>query len=218
MEVHKLPTLTFRGGFIRYFDCRLQEGGPFTRLHLTSDLSEPIREAMGWPAIPAEIESCKLSGSLAGDNMVVTPADKALKQYEFQLGIGEVGDFEIARIQDGEAKRTELRFKVRTASASAAAQLFDYLASVGQAPAAMRIKYAEQQSLTEEEAAAASAEPAKQEVTDEEQPPLDNSLNAMGSGRTKQKQRRGAPMAPAVVSIEPSEREQVEQLIDKSLQ
>ena len=217
-----MPYLTFRGSHVRYFDCRLQEGGAFTRIHASSDFSEPIREAMGWPQISSEIESCKLSGTLAGDNLVVTPADKTLKQYVFQMGVGEVTDFEVVRVkeEDGESVRTELRYKIRTNASSAAAQLYEYLSTVGKAPAAMKLRYSEQGTLTEQDGDASNAGE-KEEVDgeqEEQQPPLDNLMNAMGSGRKKERNRRGAPVAPAVVSIEPDERKKVEQIIDKSLQ
>ncbi len=216
-----MPSLTFRGAFIRYFDCRLQEGGAFTRIHASADLSDPIREAMDWPQIADEIESCKLSGSLAAEHFVMTPTDKALKSHEFQLPVGEVTDFEVARVKedDGESVRTELRFKMRSASGSAAALLFEYLSTVGKAPAAMKLRYSEQGSLTEETSEAIE----KQEVGDDDageneaQPPLDNVLNSMGSGRTRQRNRRGAPVAAAVVSIEPDERQKVEAHIAKQL-
>lgn len=150
---------------------------------------------MGWPNIADEIESCKLSGQLAGDNMVLTPADKTLKQYEFQLGIGEVTDFEIARVKDDdkESTRTELRFKIRTASGSAAAQLYDYLSKVGKAPAAMKLKYSEQGSLTDQPETSESAA----DEAPEEQPPLDNLMNMVGSGR-KRKQRTRGEMSASV--------------------
>lgn len=80
-----------------------------------------------------------------------------------------------------------------------------------QEAAAMRLKYAEQGTLTEQDNASNAGE--KEEVDgeqEEQQPPLDNVLNAMGSGRRKEKGRRGAPVAPAVVSIEPDERKKVE--------
>jgi len=205
--------MILRGSFIRYFDCRIQEGGAFTRIHASSDFSEPVREAMGWPQISPEIESCKLSGTLAGDNMVLTPADKGLKQYEFQLGIGEVTDFEVARVKDddGDSMRTELRYKIRTAAGSAAAQLFEYLSKVGKAPGAMKLKYSEQGSLVD------AGEPAAEKDETEEQPPLDNALNSMGSGREKKKSKRGAPVEPAVVSIDKGDRDKVEQQIANQL-
>lgn len=215
-----MPSLTFRGAFIRYFDCRLNESGTFTRIHGSADFSEPIREAMGWPQISSEIESCKLAGTLAGDNLVVSPTDKTLKQFEFQMGVGEVTDFEVVRVkeEDGDSIRTELRFKIRTTAGTAAAQLYDYLSKVGKAPAAMKLRYSEQGSLTEETSEAVEKQEAGDDASENEaQPPLDNVLNSMGSGRTKQKNRRGAPVAAAVVSIKPDERQKVEAHIAKQL-
>lgn len=186
-----MPSMTFRGATLRYFDCRLQEGGAFTRIHASADFSDTIRESMGWPAISDEIQSCKLSGKLAGEHFVLTPNDKALSQYQFQLPVGEVTDFEVVHVaEEGkESTRTEVRFKMRTSSNEAAARLYEYISKVGKTGASLKLKYSAQAELEEQ--------PEEPEVN-EEQPPLDNVLNMAGSGRQRKQRTRGDMSAVVV--------------------
>jgi hypothetical protein len=162
-----MPTLLFRNVTIRYFDCRRSEADLFVRIHLSADLTDIVCERMEWNTIPDSIESCKLSGQLAGESFVLTPNDRPLASHEMQLACGEVGDFQVARISEGDAVKTELRFVIRTAAIDAAAKLVGFWKPIGRADSKLKLSYSEQAELEmegggeEEEAPEAEVEPAE---------------------------------------------------------
>lgn len=143
-----MSTITFRGAFIRYADLRNNESGWFMRLHFTAGFSKPVAEAMGWDeVIPDCVDSGKLDGALIARNLVLMPTDKLLKDQEIQMEATEVSDFQFMRVTEGDSRRSELRFIVRVSQVGAIAHVENYLRLVGQAPAALKIGYEEQQQL-----------------------------------------------------------------------
>jgi hypothetical protein len=101
-----MPSLIFRGAHIRYADLRTEEAGVYARLHLQSDLSGPVAEAMGWGEIPEGVTAAKLSGKLSGHHLTLTPAGE-LARHEVQFDCGDVSDFALVaeKDDDGEAGR-----------------------------------------------------------------------------------------------------------------
>lgn len=81
-----MSSVLFRGAGLRFVDIRKpKEGGPFVRLHLVSDFTEGIIDAMEWEEIPDCVSSAKLPGELPAQSLVLTPVDIALQQHELQL-------------------------------------------------------------------------------------------------------------------------------------
>jgi hypothetical protein len=143
-----MPNMLFRGAIIRDVDLRRDEGGNFCRLHVTADFSEPIREEMEWDDPGDAVKSAKLDGKLAGTKLIFSPNDKKLKDHEIELGCEEVNDFQYHRVKtDGGGIAKEVRFIVRTAERGAGALLENYMAVLGEAPAAMKLQYTEQEDL-----------------------------------------------------------------------
>ena len=146
-----MPKITFRGTRIRYIDIRRDEAGVFTRVHFSAQYSTPVQESMGWDEIPESISQCKLTGQLNASMMILTPHDPALAAYERQLSINEVSDFAVHRTQKDESTRTELRFIARTPADGMVAIIEDYFRAVGDAEAALTVRYSEQAELDEQE-------------------------------------------------------------------
>lgn len=144
-----MPQILFRGTTLRYIDLRRDEGGSFTRLHLTADYSEPVQQSMGWEPIPESVTTCKLAGKIAAVNMVLTPTDKALQRNEIQMEASEVGDFALVPTKNDEGDVTghELRFVLRTNESAAWAALGQYFMAIGQGTALLTVTYAEQTTL-----------------------------------------------------------------------
>ena len=148
-----MSTITFRGAHVRFADLRQrEEAGIFARIHFTSDLSTPVIEAMDWQPIPDCVEATKLTGNLTARNLVLTPNQKELRQHEIQMECSEVSDFQLFRIQgeDGDSKRTELRFLARIIEPGAIARVENYMRLVGtskKSDGALKITYDDQQKL-----------------------------------------------------------------------
>jgi hypothetical protein len=163
-----MDSIIFRNARIRYVDLRRDdEAGIFTRVHLSSDLSGPIEQQMGWGEIPEGCTSAKLAGVLQCRHFVLTPTDKALQQHEIQMECSQVGDFNVAGIKDDEGELTgyDLRFILRTIENGATGILENYLRTVGGAPAALKVSYEVQETLpeteTEKQLPLAAAEPSE---------------------------------------------------------
>src|SRR5260370_26525801 len=106
-------TITFRGAFLRYADLRINEAGVFLRLHVTSELTKPVMEAMNWADVPEWVDSAKLEGVLSAQHLTLTPNQKQLKDHEIEMDASEVTDFQVARVTENESTRIELRFIAR---------------------------------------------------------------------------------------------------------
>ena len=145
-----MSSIIFRGAIIRYADLRFEtEGGIFARLHLQADLSGPVCEEMGWGEIPDGVTSAKLTGKLTGRNMILTPADKALRLQEIQMECSDVGDFAIVptKSDDGEVDGYRLNFIARSQEPAAIAKVEQYRRVVGASPAALKVTYEQQTAL-----------------------------------------------------------------------
>lgn len=164
-----MNTLIFRNVHIRYADLRRKdESMPFTRLHLTSDLSSTICEAMDWE-MPGDGQSDgSLIGKLTASHLILTPNEKGLKLKEIQIECSEAGDFKFVCTKDdeGEVTGTELRFILRSNQADAITIVNEYWRAVGESDAQMRLSYQKEPVQAKLEIA-----PAKK-AADDEQPTL----------------------------------------------
>lgn len=160
--------MTFRGCRIRYIDIRRDEGGMFTRLHVSTDYSDTVARKMEWPdEIPSVVKQGKLSGLLSLSNFILTPNDKALRVHEINLKAHEASDFQLHRSggneEEGEVPKTELRFTMRTSDIEAPARLGAYFNALGEGNASLKLDYAQQEKLNLD----ASSEEAKEETEQE---------------------------------------------------
>ena len=161
--------MTFRGCRIRYIDIRRDEGGMFTRLHVSTDYSDTVARKMEWPdEIPRVVKQGKLAGLLSLSNFILTPNDKALRLHEINLKAHEASDFQLHRSggneEEGEAPKTELRFIMRTPDIEAPARLGLYFNAIGEGNASLKLDYAQQEKLDLDDA---SNEVEKEEVATE---------------------------------------------------
>lgn len=191
-----MPAMTFRGCRIRYIDIRRDEGGMFTRLHVSTDYSDTVARKMEWPdEIPAVVKQGKLSGLLSLSNFILTPNDKALQVHEINLKAHEASDFQLHRSggneEEGEVPKTELRFTMRTSDIDAPARLGTYFNMIGEGQAALKLDYAQQEKLDLNDA---SNEGAKEEV---EQEPATQEDETAAAGPILQRP-HGVPSRPGI--------------------
>jgi hypothetical protein len=125
--------LIFRGARVRYFDGRDSKAGFFTRIYMTADFSDVVREAMGWGPPAEGFSQGKLDGELNATNMVLTPNQKPLRQHELQLAVVKVDDFQFFRVKnsDDETTSEEVRFVLHSAVDGAAGLLENYMRRIG---------------------------------------------------------------------------------------
>lgn len=148
----RMSTITFRGARFREAgaDLRIKdEAGVFARLQFAADMSKPVQEAMNWEPIPNCTGSTKLTGTLMGRNLVLTPNDKELRKHEIQMEVSEVCDFQLFRTRNGEGaiEKEELRFTARVVEPYATQKVEQYLRTVGTAQGALKIAYEVQEKL-----------------------------------------------------------------------
>jgi hypothetical protein len=147
-------TIIFRGCFIRHADIRQgKDGGDvFTRIHLSAEFSEPVREKMEWEDPGDSITSARLTGELLAQNFILTPGDKMLQQHELQIAISDASDFQVVMLKDdeGEPAGRQLRFIVRSPGDGVEALVGKYIRRVGRHEGQLKISYepqAHQESL-----------------------------------------------------------------------
>jgi hypothetical protein len=140
-----METILFRGVFVRHFDERRKgEVGVFTRIHLTADPSQPVFAAMGWEDVPDCVGSgAPLIGELVCRSLTLTPIDPGLGKQAIALTCIEASDFELARVKakDGESSSSELRFSVRSQASEAAALLSNWMRTIGEGRATLKLDY-----------------------------------------------------------------------------
>jgi hypothetical protein len=106
-----------------------------------------------------------LEGELHGSHFVLKPNEKQLAQHEIQFDIRSVEDFKVATVKDGESKRRELRFVVRSSAPGVAALVDDYIRRIGDYEGALKISYVRQEAM--------DLQPAKEgPSTGQEEPPI----------------------------------------------
>ena len=155
-----MSSIVFRGAFIRFADLRAkEEAGVFTRIHFTSEMSDPVIGAMEWSPIPDCMERTTLIGTLTARTLLLTPNQKELRQHEIQMECSEVSDFQLFRIQgnDGESTQTELRFIARVVEPGAIAVIENYMRLVGtsrKSGGALKVTFEHQEKLDLEDSPA----------------------------------------------------------------
>lgn len=145
-----MPTIIFRGAVIRHADLRFDdEAGGFFRIHLTAEWTAPVREAMAWEEVPDWVDRAKLVGLIAARHLILTPNGRELKQHELQIDISEVSDFQLVRMYDeeGQPKRSELRFVARGTQRDAMALIEAYRHAVGRSPGQLKVTHEVQDKL-----------------------------------------------------------------------
>jgi hypothetical protein len=154
--------ITFRGARIRYFDGRQEEGGAFVRIHMTSEFSTPVMDAMDWTDPGTSVTDAKLEGELHATNFVLTPGDKQLAGHEIQFDIRSVEDFKVVTVQEKESSsRRELRFVVRSSAEDVAAKVDQYLRRIGDHQGLLAVSYTKQEQLFDDKSAAKDPKPEK---------------------------------------------------------
>lgn len=143
-------TILFRGAVLRYFDVRQSAKGEgmWVNIHMSSDFSEPLREAMGWEDLPESYHGGDLDGELVGVEMFLNPNGKELKQHALKLAIRSVTDFKVVELKqkDKEPER-QVQFKISTNSAKAHVYLGNYLKAIGRGAGQLKISYSDQPQL-----------------------------------------------------------------------
>ena len=125
-----------------------------TRIHMSSDYTEPLCEAMGWDHdLADQVESAKLAGLLTSGGCVLQPNKREMKSNEIQISHHEIRDFQLVvnQTEDG-GKTAELRFVVVTAAKDAAAIMGMWFQQMGSSPencAVLKVKHDAQGKLEE---------------------------------------------------------------------
>jgi hypothetical protein len=126
------------GAKIAYFDCRRNDGGHFVRIHLTSDITLPLAEKMGWNGLYTEEgfstgwENMSLSTDLTIESLKLIPDE--IPRVAFEMEAYSASDFSISRRQSkGKEKHLVyvLSFMIRTRQADAAQVLCGYWSVIG---------------------------------------------------------------------------------------
>ena len=139
-----MNTITFRGAELKSAEiCRPKKGAPYVRAHFTSELTEPVAEAMGWDDIPECIDGAKLSGFIGAKKLNFEPNDKELREWRIELECSELTDFAVFRIEKKKtgAVRTELRFVARSNQEGAEGLLATWMRTIGAAGAVLKVAY-----------------------------------------------------------------------------
>lgn len=209
-----MSSILFRGAVIRYADLRFEtEGGIFARLHMQTDLSQPVSESMGWESIPECCSTAKLTGKLTGRNLVLTPTDKELRFHEIRMECTDVSDFAAVpeKDDDGEITGHRLSFICRSVEIGAIAKVEQYRRVVGSAMATLAITYEEQTKLDFAGEATSSNDASDGDEKQEESKdtedglpvnspqvnaPLPSVTQMAGTTAELRKQRRGARRGP----------------------
>ena len=141
-------TVQFRSGVLRHFVSQDGESGPFVRAHWTVDFANPAMEAMGWKD-PGDcgVIGADLAGEIASANVVITPHSPELAKHEIQFDCHEATDFKLFVVKDGDSRRREVRFVIRSNVRGVAAMLEDYRWNVGDQGAVVKLSYVKQETL-----------------------------------------------------------------------
>ncbi len=141
-----MPKLIMRGCKLRHVTIQDDESGTFCRLHITCDYSKPIRDCMGWPDFDGAVESAKVEGELTAIFAIFEPNGE-LKKHGMEIPVNNVSDFQVFRVKDGDSKRAELRFIMRSNAPEVEVKIGRYKRWVGGGEAQLRLTYEKQGEL-----------------------------------------------------------------------
>jgi len=153
-----MSNLTLRGTTLDHADLRRKEASVFVRGHFSCDLSNPVIEAMEWQEIPSCVGAADLEGFLTCDKIIMTPADKKLKDQEIELPCSRIEAFKITRKVVDEKTITRLRFTALLEQEGTAAYLENWLKIIGGAECSMKVTYHDQEKLDMQEGPKATDE------------------------------------------------------------
>lgn len=129
-----LSQLIIRGAKIKELVVYMGSGGQRTvDIKMSAVWSKPVCEAMNWSFEPQGFENGGLEGKLMGVNLIMEPSDAALKDYRFDLGISEAGQFKLKSKKDGEGNigNRELEFVVVSIAPDAITVLENWVSHLG---------------------------------------------------------------------------------------
>lgn len=127
-----MPKLKVSNVRIRYADLRLDEAGPFSRVHCSADVTKMVARKMGWEDFIYDGDgwrggfgSVSLDGELRATSIEMKHQNTGAT---LELTADDVSDFSLNRKkeEDGEGTRMELRFIVRSRQKGALAKVERY--------------------------------------------------------------------------------------------
>jgi hypothetical protein len=148
-----MPTLTFRGAYIRFVDLRYEPKSKavYTKINFTATYSKPVRDELNWPELPESMPAADLDGNFTATEFTIIP--NGLDTSAFNLDAKELGHFSVHRVasdNDQEKTEEELRFQIVTPDKHAASKLAKYLDVVGHGAAQLKVKYNAQSTIENE--------------------------------------------------------------------
>lgn len=148
-----MPTITFRGAFIRYVDMRYEPKSKavYLKLNMTAAYSKPVREELNWAELPETSPDMGLDGDFTATEFTMIP--NGLDASAFNLDATSMESFSVHRVTsktDKEKTEEELRFLIVTPDKHAAGKLAKYLDVVGVGLAQLKVKYNAQSAIENE--------------------------------------------------------------------
>lgn len=147
-----MPTALFRNAVLRHFHVVQKESGPLCRAKFSATYSDNLMKDQDWPELPEVAPKMNLETEfIGGDTFILTPVAE-LKMHEISVPCVSAQKFEVVRVKDGDSSETEIRFEILTNDPSSVVKMWDYLRTVGDKPAVLRMKYSEQATISETDA------------------------------------------------------------------
>jgi hypothetical protein len=146
-----MPTALFRNAVLKHFHVILKEGGPICRAKFSATYSDNLMKDQEWPELPDVSPSMKIETEfIGGETFVLTPVAE-LKMHEISVPCVSAQKFEVVRVQDDDSSSVEIRFEILTNDPSSVVKMWDYLRTVGDQPAVLKMRYSQQATIGEEE-------------------------------------------------------------------
>lgn len=147
-----MEKLIIRGAEARHLNMPVPgEGSAFMRVHFRADLTEAIRDAMGWQAIPKCVASkANLPGDLVCSSLEIKPNGDSLGNYERCLQINAVKAFQVVPLKDeaGDVKGHALEFTVETGDLDSMLATVELASAIGRADCQIIVSYEKPQQGT----------------------------------------------------------------------
>ena len=147
-----MEKLIIRGAEARHLNMPVPgEGSAFMRVHFRADLTEAIRDAMGWQAIPKCVASkANLPGDLVCSSLEIKPNGDSLGKHERCLQINAVKAFQVVPLKDeaGDVKGHALEFTVETGDLDSMLATVELANAIGRADCQIVVSYEKPQQGT----------------------------------------------------------------------
>ena len=158
-------TITFAGAVLR----SISRDKNSCTLQFSAEMTAAVAKALDWgEELPDAAVGCKMEGRLAGGSFVLTPKEgkqaslPGTQAHEMQANVSTVGSFQVVRREleqsRGKGHRRELRFKVESGELDIAMKAEEWITSIGDGKATLKLAYASK---------ATTEEPAEEEETDD---------------------------------------------------